>query len=170
MTYRCLDEARAFADRPLGEVREFASLDLVLGRLHYEGKPAAVEALLLQVQGLAGASYDDVMQVGDVPISTALPVSASRVAVPDRAGSVDPLEWLPPDRAKEALRKEPQEWEDIHVACHRVPESEEAELVLSDRSRRRTFRGTVRASCRELDQVQCSREEGPEPRGQATWA
>ena len=56
VTYRCLDEARAFADRLLSEVIEFASLDLVLGRLHCEGKRAAVEALLLQVQGLAGAS------------------------------------------------------------------------------------------------------------------
>ena len=36
VTYRSLDEARAFSDRLLGEAREFASMDLVLGRLRCE--------------------------------------------------------------------------------------------------------------------------------------
>ena len=130
-------------------------------------------------------------------MSTALPVSASRVAVPDRAGRVDPLEWLPPDRARvvanlETLRKEPHEWEDIHVACHRVPESEEAELaekllstgivLVKEQDLPRDGSGQLMQgglfsvskngaedrlifAPREFDQVQCSREEGPEPHG-----
>ena len=97
------------------------------------------------------------MQAGDVPMSTALPVWARRVVVP-QAGRVDPLEWLPPDSAKvvanlETLRREPHEWEDIHMAWHRVPESEWRSWLRSFCrrawlfwSRTRTFRGTGRAS------------------------
>ena len=133
-TYRSAAEARAFADRLLGETVEFASLDLVLGRLQCEGKRATVEALLRQVDGFAASGYCESVQAGMASSSTALPVTAERVAVPEKAGCVDPLAWLPPEKARvveslEQLRQEPHLWEDICVACHRVPAAEEAALA-----------------------------------------
>ena len=133
VTYRSACEARSFADRLLREAIEFASPDLVTGRLTCAGKRATVEALLEQVGSFAAAGYIDPVQV-DSASSTALPVTAERVAVPERAGRVDPLEWLPEAQARvvadlEGLRKEPHLWEEICHACHRVPEGGEAELA-----------------------------------------
>ena len=120
-TYRSAAEARAFADRLLGETVEFASPDLMLGRLKCEGKRATVEELLRQIDGFADSGYCESVQAGMSSPSTALPVTAERVAVPEKAGCVDPLEWLPPEKAHivgnlEKLRQEPHLWEDI-CAC-----------------------------------------------------
>ena len=132
-TYRSACEARSFADRLLGEAVEFASSDLVTGRLTCAGKRATVEALLEQVGSFAAAGYVDPVQA-EGNSSTALPVTATRVAVPQKAGRVDPLEWLPEDQAEvvadlSRLRREPHLWEEICHACHRVPEGDEAELA-----------------------------------------
>ncbi|CAE7376397.1 unnamed protein product [Symbiodinium microadriaticum] len=134
VSYRSCTEARAFADRLLGEVEEFAASDLVLGRLVCEGKRATVEELLAQVQESAGASYFDGVQAPASTSSPALAVTADRIAVPDSAGGVDPGNWLPEERAAvfrdlESLRLPEHLWDDIPPACHRVPQAEEADLA-----------------------------------------
>ena len=130
--YRSACEARSFADRLLGEAIEFASADLITGRLKCAGRRATVEALMEQVGSFAAAGYVDPVQASSS--STALPVTATRVAVPEKAGRVDPLQWLPDEQAEvvaglESLRREPHLWEEICHACHRVPEGDEAELA-----------------------------------------
>ena len=101
-------EARSFADRLLGEAIEFASADLITA-----GKRATVEALMEQVSSFAAAGYVDPVQASSS--STALPVTATRVAVPEKAGRVDPLQWLLSEQAEvvsdlESLRREPHLW------------------------------------------------------------
>ena len=120
-------DVQDFALKLLGEVSQFASFELVAGLLECQGKRSVLEDMLK----LNFASYGGA-EVG-VP-SGALPVSASRVAIPDTAGRVDPLEWLPPDQAAvvgdlEAIRLPEHLWEDVVVACHRVPEDEESDLA-----------------------------------------
>ena len=133
VVYRSASEARSFADRLLGETLEFASPDLVLGRLRCEGKRATVEALLRQVEGFAASGYCESVQAASSIPSSAMAVTAKRVAVPEEAGCVDPLEWLPPEQAQivedlDQIRKEPHLWEERCVPCHRVPLSEEAAM------------------------------------------
>ncbi|CAE7654091.1 unnamed protein product [Symbiodinium sp. CCMP2592] len=134
VAYRSCTEARAFADRLLGEVEEFAASDLVLGRLACEGKRATVEDLLAQVQESAGASYFDGVQAPASTSSPALAVTADRIAVPNSAGGVDPGDWLPEDRAAvfrdlESIRLPEHLWDEAPLACHRVPQAEEADLA-----------------------------------------
>ncbi|CAE7553167.1 unnamed protein product, partial [Symbiodinium sp. CCMP2456] len=67
-------------------------------------------------------------------VSTALPVVPSRVALPPKAGQVDPCEWLPPERAAVLqdlgrLRRAEEDGSDVPLACHRVEPSEEDALV-----------------------------------------
>ena len=133
VVYRSASEARSFADRLLGETLEFASPDLVLGRLRCEGKRATVEALLRQVEGFAASGYCESVQAAASTPSSAMAVTAQRVAVPEEAGCVDPLDWLPPEQAQivedlDQIRKEPHLWEERCVPCHRVPLSEEAAM------------------------------------------
>ncbi|CAE7224096.1 unnamed protein product [Symbiodinium sp. CCMP2592] len=133
VSYRCAAEARAFALELLGEVEEFATLDLVLGRLGCSGKRGCIDELLRQVRCTGGACYAGTAQVPG-KVSTALPVVASRVALPPKAGLVDPCMWLPPERAAilqdlAGLKKAEDAWGDVPVACHQVAPSEEDELV-----------------------------------------
>ena len=115
-----------FSGRLLGEVVEFASVELVMGSLECSGK----RSLLEEMMKLNFANYG----VGQVPApSGALAVSASRVAVPDEAGLVDPLDWLPLEKAAvverlENLRLPEHAWDEVVVACHRVPKEHEADL------------------------------------------
>ncbi|CAE7910725.1 unnamed protein product, partial [Symbiodinium necroappetens] len=115
--YRCVQDARLFADRLLGELEEFGCSDLVL-----------------EVP-CAGAGYPDDVQVGPAPsASSALPVVAERVAVPAEAGRVDPLDWLPADRAEvvaslEKLRRPEHLWDGVTKSFHNVPEREEADVA-----------------------------------------
>ena len=55
--YRGVQDARAFADRLLGEVEEFASGDLIFGSLLCDGKRAAVERAMNEIPDAAGAKY-----------------------------------------------------------------------------------------------------------------
>ncbi|CAE7035325.1 unnamed protein product [Symbiodinium sp. CCMP2592] len=116
-----------FALKLLGEVSQFASFELVAGLLECQGKRSVLEDMLkLNCASYGGAE-------AGIP-SGALPVCASRVAIPDAAGRVDPLEWLPSDQAAvvgdlEAVRLPEHLWEDVVVACHRVPEDEENDLA-----------------------------------------
>ena len=134
VAYRGLGDARQFADRLLGEVIEFGSAELVLGKLPYEGKRAAI-ADILSAFPCTGAFYGDVpFQVSGSGVTTALPVVADRLAVPKDAGKVDPVEWLPPDRAAVvrdlvALRLPEEMWDEVPRACHRVAPEEEARIA-----------------------------------------
>ncbi|CAE7719402.1 unnamed protein product [Symbiodinium sp. CCMP2592] len=135
VAYLCREEARVMADELLGEVDEFVSEDLALGRLECDGKRGCIEALLEKIRCTGGACYTDLpSQVSGKTISTALPVSATRVAMPGQAGLVDPGDWLEPHRAEifqdlARLRKPEHLWEDIAVACHRVPPEGEDDLA-----------------------------------------
>ena len=84
--YRSVLDARLFCDRLLGEVQEFACHDVVLGSLECGGKRAIVEDLLQNVVTAAGACYGAPAQAG-TSATTALPVVAARVAVPEEAGT-----------------------------------------------------------------------------------
>ena len=131
--YRSTQDARFFGDRLLGEVEEFASYDLIVGDLTCDGKRAVVEEHLKRVVTSAGAAYGVPAQAG-TSASTALPVVANRVAVPEKAGNVDPLDWLPEDRARvmsdlPALRLPQDQWGEVPVACHQVAENEERDVA-----------------------------------------
>ena len=129
--YRSVQDARLFADRLLGEMEEFASEDVVFETLECSGKRALLEELIGQVPGAVAGYPDDRAQVGAISsASTALPVVAERVAVPAEAGSVDPLDWLPVERAEIvnnlAKHRLPEHlWERVPRAFHNVPEAEE---------------------------------------------
>ncbi|OLP74447.1 hypothetical protein AK812_SmicGene46011, partial [Symbiodinium microadriaticum] len=88
-------------------------------------------SVLEEMLRLNFASYG----VGQVPAPAgALPVAADRVAVPETAGVVDPLDWLPPGQAAvvehlEDLRLPEAAWGEVVVACHRVPQEHEANLA-----------------------------------------
>ena len=131
VAYRGFGDARQFADRLLGEVIEFSSVELILGKLSCEGKRAAI-ADILSGFPCTGAFYGDVpFQVSGSGVTTALPVVADRLAVPEDAGKVDPVAWLPPDRAAVvrdlvALRLPEEEWDEVPRSCHRVAPEEEA--------------------------------------------
>ena len=133
--YRCLRDIRVVADELLGEVIEFASEELLSGALGCEGKRVAIEKLLSQVRCTVGACYGGLPDVGVLEAGgPTLPVRASRIAVPEVAGKVDPCLWLDPDKAEvvrnlAALRRPEHQWEDIVRAFHQVPEDEEARVA-----------------------------------------
>ncbi|CAE7732232.1 osm1, partial [Symbiodinium sp. KB8] len=115
-----MEGIRARADKLLGEVREFVCLDLVLGRLSCDGKKGAIDALISKVDGGV--------------VGSALPVSAARVAIPKKAGTVDPCDWLDSEKAQtlqhlEEYRLPEHLWSDVVRACHRVPPEEESLLA-----------------------------------------
>lgn len=120
-------DVQQFSEKLLGEVVEFASVELIFGSLSCSGKRSVLEEMLR----LNFASYG----VGQVPAPAgALPVAADRVAVPEHAGMVDPLDWLPPGQAAvvenlEELRLPEAAWGEEVVACHRVPQEHEADLA-----------------------------------------
>ena len=99
VAYRSSADARMFADGLLGEVEEFASLELALGAVECEGKRGAVQSLVSRLQTAVDACYGTApIQAGATVPTTALAVSAARLAVPETAGKVDPLDWLPEDQ------------------------------------------------------------------------
>ncbi|CAE7682844.1 unnamed protein product [Symbiodinium sp. CCMP2592] len=120
-------DVQQYSEKLLGEVVEFASVELVFGSLACSGKRSVLEEMLR----LNFASYG----VGQVPAPAgALPVAAERVAVPETAGMVDPLDWLPPGQAAvvenlEELRLPEAAWGEVVIACHRVPQEHEAALA-----------------------------------------
>ena len=59
---------------------------------------------------------------------------AARVAVPEEAGTVDPLVWLPEGQAAvlanlPELRLPEDQWDEVAVACHQVAENEEKNVA-----------------------------------------
>ena len=134
VSYRASRDARVFADKLLGEMGEFVSYELVAGRLSCGGKRSVVESMLAQVQCTVGASYFHDGAAAEEAGSVALPVEASRVAIPSQAGMVDPCRWLDGERKETvqnlaSLRKPEYLWDEIVTACHRVPVQEEPALA-----------------------------------------
>lgn len=130
-SFRCGNDVRDFADRMLGEVAEFGSASLMSGRLAMRSSRHAVEEALRQTSRSA-AGY--VAGPCGANLAGALPVVASRVAIPEHAGQVDPCDLLPSDQRMvvsnlESLRKPEHLWEPVPPACHRVCAEEEAGLV-----------------------------------------
>ncbi len=134
--YRCVQEVRSLTDKLLGEVLEFMDDELCTGAVQLDGNRLSIEEALNSLQSLHGGYGVDhaVPGVTEEKLSSAIPVVASRVAIPEWAGSVDPLDWLPEERRVkvaqlEKLRKPEGMWKEIVPACHRVARSEEAGLV-----------------------------------------
>ena len=133
--YRALADIRLFADKRLGEVEEFMSPELLAGDLAFEGKRGFIADMLRQVSCTVGARYmDDGVAPPEVGPAT-LPVSAERIAVPEKAGTVDPRDFLDEEKAAvlnnlHALRKPEWLWEDIVRAFHQVPMEEEDRVAL----------------------------------------
>lgn len=131
VTYRASESVRGFADKLLGEVAEFGSNALIEDALNCSGGRLAVEEIFEQVASATG-SYTDWKD--SCNLGGALPVVPERVAMPEAAGSVDPLNFLEPDRRMvvadlEQLRKPEHLWDNVPVACHRVSADDEARLV-----------------------------------------
>ena len=130
-SYQSCDFARQFADGILGEVAEFGSSSLIADALNCSGSRVAVEEIFEEASKQAGP-YMKLDDGGS--LSGALPVVASRVAMPAAAGTVDPLQFLDHDKREvvadlSRLRLPEHLWPEIPVACHRVPKEEEAGLV-----------------------------------------
>lgn len=125
---------RPFADGLLGEVTVFGSPELLAGKLTCEGKRRSVEELLERLSCTV-SSYEMPLETEEFGgSSVAMPVVAQRIAVPTNAGTVDPVEWLPADKAEVVRRLDelllpPALWDEVVTACHRVPKAEEAGLM-----------------------------------------
>ena len=129
--FRCGPDVQILADKMLGEVVEFGSSSLLHGRLAMKSSRSAVEESLKQAS-MAASGYVS-MPAGE-NLSGAMPVVASRVAIPEKAGLVDPCELLPGWQRDvvenlESLRKPEHLWDPVPQACHRVEPSEEAGLA-----------------------------------------
>ena len=86
--------ARRFADRWLGEVEEFGSLDLLSGTLELQGGRFAVEQAFNSVKCTAAGYFSE----AGANLSGALEVQVDRVAIPEATGTVNPASILPADR------------------------------------------------------------------------
>ena len=131
VAYRSVEGIRPFADKLLGEVVEFMSPELVEGAFFSTGKRKDLEEY---IASCTDAHYGQFVKVGSGSLSTALPVVAERVAIPEVAGKVDPCSCLDPARAQvvahlEDLRLPEVAWKEVGPACHRVAKEEETPLL-----------------------------------------
>ncbi|CAK9053588.1 Uncharacterized protein YMR196W [Durusdinium trenchii] len=133
--YQRPEVMRAYADRLLGEVEEFME-EVCIGALSMEGGRRSIEEALdlLQTSHASYGAPDAALGNIAEKVSTAIPVVAERVAVPKKAGLVNPADWLPPDRRAvfedlPSLRRPELQWRSVVAACHRVSQAEEARLV-----------------------------------------
>ena len=131
VAHRSVEGIRPYADKLLGEVAEFFCPEMLSGTLSCEGKRKDLEDL---VASGTGACYSGVVKVGCQQLSTALPVVAERVAIPEEAGQVDPRRCLERSRAEVVdrlpdLRLPEALWGEEVVACHRVAVHEESSLL-----------------------------------------
>lgn len=123
--------SRGYADRLLGEVEKFGSDELIGGMLEFQSGRRAVEEALLKVQ-CAGPGY--LFSETGLELGGALEVKTDRIAVPEKAGTVDPLDHLTGDRAAvfsnmECLRRPEEAWDPVVPACHRVSPADESGLM-----------------------------------------
>lgn len=134
-SYGCGRRMRSFTDRLLGEVEEFMSDVSCTGEVACDGKRASLEESL-ELLAASNASYGAGTLPGGVSskLSAAMPVTASRIAIPEVAGTVDPRECLDDEKAQildqlGSFRLPPDQWKEVVKACHRVSEGEESALV-----------------------------------------
>ena len=130
VTYQSEAFARRFADRWLGEVEEFGSLDLLSGTLELQGGRFAVEQAFDSVKCTAAGYFSE----AGANLSGALEVQVDRVAIPEAAGTVNPASILPADRKAvfenlESLRRPEPLWDPVVPSCHRVAPQEEIGLM-----------------------------------------
>lgn len=134
--YRQWKEVRTLVGSLLGEVTEFVSSDMCTEALSCDGKRLSIEEALDQLKVLHG-DYGGLGILPDEAIArttVAMPVVADRVAIPDAAGTVSPLDWLPEERAEivsdlSQLRMPETDWRRVPRACHQVSVDEEARLM-----------------------------------------
>ena len=131
VAHTSVEGIRPYADKLLGEVANFISPEVLSGALSCEGKRKDLEEL---VASGTGACYSGVVKVESQRLSSALPVVADRVAIPEEAGQVDPRRCLDSVRAQvvdnlQALRRPEHLWGEEVQACHRVPIEEETPLL-----------------------------------------
>ena len=129
-TYQSETFARRFADRWLGEVEEFGSLELLQGNLELRGSRRAVEEAFDSVACTAAGYFGEASS----NLSGALEVKAERVAIPDTAGTVDPAGILPAEQKAvfenlESVRRPEHLWDKVVPSCHRVDPGEEVGLM-----------------------------------------
>lgn len=125
---------RRCADRLLGEIMAFSSEELISFSHVVEGKRTDVEMALDLVED---NDLGYVQPPGNFPIfkkTNTLSVVADRVAIPDSAGLVDPIQHLPPERAAvlkdlHQLKLPEEQWAEVPVVSHQVAASEESKLV-----------------------------------------
>lgn len=136
MGYRQWKEVRTLVGSLLGEVTEFVSSEMCTEALSCDGKRLSIEEALDQLKVLHG-DYGGLGILPDEAIArttVAMPVVADRVAIPDAAGTVSPLDWLPEERAEivsdlSQLRMPETDWRRVPRACHQVSVDEEARLM-----------------------------------------
>lgn len=125
---------RRCADRLLGEIMAFSSEELISFSHVVKGKRTDVEMALDLVED---NDLGYVQPPGNFPIfkkTNTLSVVADRVAIPDSAGLVDPIQHLPPERAAvlkdlHQLKLPEEQWAEVPVVSHQVAASEESKLV-----------------------------------------
>ena len=125
---------RRCADRLLGEIMAFSSEELISFSHVVEGKRTDVEMALDLVED---NDLGYVQPPGNFPNfkkTNTLSVVADRVAIPDSAGLVDPIQHLPPERAAvlkdlHQLKLPEEQWAEVPVVSHQVAASEESKLV-----------------------------------------
>lgn len=112
----------------------FSSEELISFSHVVEGKRTDVEMALDLVED---NDLGYVQPPGNFPIfkkTNTLSVVADRVAIPDSAGLVDPIQHLPPERAAvlkdlHQLKLPEEQWAEVPVVSHQVAASEESKLV-----------------------------------------
>ena len=132
--YRSCADARQFADQQLGEIINFGSPSFLSGKVICEGKRRSTDEMLDHLRSTMEGYQLPKDACGPSEVSGALPVVADRIAIPEEAGLVDLVEWLPEGQREvvenlEQLQLPECLWDEVVVACHRVPKSEESDLV-----------------------------------------
>lgn len=119
----------------LGEVVEFIDVGFCTESVSFDGSRSVVDEALTSLQKMdacSGAGEESGRLARK--LNVAIPVVSERVAIPAKAGSVDPLAWLPPER-----RSVVEDLGQLCLAeplgggparpCHQVSEKEEKKLI-----------------------------------------
>ena len=125
-------EVRAAGERLLGEIMAFSTTRVQ--DFSHKCESGGKEEIQNLLTAMEDPSFQYFSKPLDCTMTTALPVHASRIAVPTTAGTVDMLRRLPPERAKivadlERLRMPEHLWNRIPIASHQVEPCEEADVA-----------------------------------------
>ena len=134
--FRCQAEVRDYTESLLGEVEKFIDRDFCIEKISFGGDRRLMDEALKSLQkmdacyGTPGKSRG----VSSHKVNVALPVRADRVAIPENAGTVNPLEWLPVSRQAAvadltSLRLPEEAWGKPITACHQLDRREENKLM-----------------------------------------